>query len=194
MRKNNFAQSVWAILLAILALAWQGCSGQNGETNSNSLANRYTLAITDQRLTLAIDSTTPNHVPFLSLYTDPAGQEHLACLSPAKGQQGHTLIFSLASQLLAKRIPFAVEGPDGLGQVSGFYLRDRDQVYVASSSLLAISLVDQSGRVKQRINYGKTNDGQATFPAIVSPNNPMMTGPGRLLLPVLPDGNWTFMT
>ncbi|MCU0449365.1 MAG: DUF4221 domain-containing protein [Bernardetiaceae bacterium] len=163
------------------------------ETNSQPV-DRYNLSIANEPLIFAIDSTTPNHSPFLSLYTDSAGREYLAYLSRGKGQTGNIQFFTLANQQLAKRIPVAVEGPDGVGDMRGFYVRDLDNVYIAASSTLSLAHVNQEGRIKNKVNYAITSTGRSTFPTIVGLRNPVMIRQGELLLPMTTVGSWLQMT
>jgi hypothetical protein len=151
------------------------------------------LAISDQQLTFPLDSNTANRTDFLSLYTDPGGQEYLAYASQNK-QENRILFYALANQKLAQTLTLATQGPDGVGKMSGFYVRDLDNVYVASRNALFIALVGRDGRIKQKFLYKKTDSGEATFPAHVHLNKPLFFMGGRLLLPVLPDDNWTYMT
>jgi Domain of unknown function (DUF4221) len=174
------------LALLLLALA---CSPSDTQKTSD---NQPVLVITDRQLTFPLDSNTANHTDFLSLYTDPAGREYLAYASKDK-QQNRILFYALAEQKLAQVLTLATEGPDGVGKMRGFYVKDMDNVYVASRSTLFIALVGRDGRIKQKFSYQKTDTGEGPFPANVRLGNLSFVG-GRLLLPMLPDGNWTYMT
>jgi hypothetical protein len=162
-------------------------------TEKSQDINEWQLGITDKKIVLAIDSLTINHTKALQLYTDSANQEYL-CYANVHKSKNQLLIFDLQKQTLSKRIDLATEGPHGVGSMSNFYLKDWATLYVTSYSTQFVGVVDEVGQLKHKINYSLTTQQEAVFPSITDYHNPILFEKDKILLPILPDGNWTYMS
>ncbi|WP_221407741.1 DUF4221 family protein [Thermoflexibacter ruber] len=168
-------------------------SCSTSDSQNKTLENLPILNISNQILTFEIDSNVINRTKFLYTYTDENGKEYLAYAN-VTNKRNEILVFSLDSKELVKIIPIDIEGPNGVGFIRGFYIKDWNTIYVTSHSTLYIAIINQYGEIKRKIDYSRTKDNQNTSPAIVDYHNPILFDRHKILLPILPDGNWTYMT
>lgn len=188
---NSPKQKIYHLIPFLLCALCFSCN--TSEQNSTRTEKESILSISKQVLTIEIDTTVINHTKFLSIYKDENENEYLAYAN-VTNKRNEILLFSLDTKKLVKTIPIEVEGPNGVGYISGFHIYDWNNIYVTSRRALFIAIVDENGKIKHKINYAKTNNSGRVFLAIIDFYNPMLFHNSQILLPILPEGSWADMT
>lgn len=147
---NKFVS--WAFLLLIFV----SCSNKE---ISNDV---YSLEPTDDFLEYEIDSDT--EIPLFNLYTfEDNGVEYLTFSNRFSRT---ILIYDLNAQELVKKVVFAGEGPNGIGNwLFGYFVKDMNHIYVPSANREEIFITDTTGILRDKIDYSLTEDGESTVKA-----------------------------
>ena len=67
-----------------------------------------------------------------------------------------------------KTVEIDREGPNGITRLSGYYIKDFDEIYLTTGSLPFIARTDTTGRIFQKISYEKSDDGTLLIPSFRS--------------------------
>ena len=137
-----------AILLLIFSLF--SCGG------NNSGPNLVTLIKTDKTLSFPLDSETRSFARALFPFTDSDGKEYLTFQNALKNE---ILFYEMNSGKFLYKIKPDMEGPNGIGRLSGYYINDLNHIYLTGLSKPDVILIDSTAEVKERMNYGSTSDG-----------------------------------
>lgn len=142
--------------------------------------DRYTLEKADEILSFPImdEVRVPQDVVFLF---NEKGKRYLSFQNLP---QNDILIYSIDSQSLVKRLFVDVEGDNSVvGGFGGYYLADMEHIFIPSLYVNTISVVDTAGKVRQKIQYSKTTEGQSLKPFIPDDKSQMIFVGGVLYIP-----------
>ena len=142
---NNFTLIVFCISFL------NSCQTDNN--SGNDYSPRYDSELTANRevLKLPLDSDTPPNSICLKYFSPNVNEEYLFFLNK---HINTILIFDLNKRKLIRKIPIKKEGENSIGKASSFTIKNLDSIYVASSGKTILYLIDSSGLIKRKIDYG----------------------------------------
>ena len=150
--------------LLLLVFAVLSCSGKK-----NNLNNKVPLYATDKMKSFNLDSDTKYNAFYLYPFSDSVGKEYLSFLNYSSNQ---VLFYDLKSCNFLFKINMPAEGPDGIVQPSGYYIKDLDNIYLTSYAYSGLIQVDTASHIIKRIPYGKTDSGFKFLPSYVLSSHP----------------------
>lgn len=104
------------------------------------------------------------HIPLFNLYT--FRQDGCEYLTFSNMWTRTLYIYDLLKGNLVKRIAFQAEGPNGIGgDLFGYYMTDFNHIYIPNTSQNVIYLSDTTARIKQKILFDLTEEGDDPVPA-----------------------------
>lgn len=155
---------LYLCLYTALAFAVLSCSGKK-----NNLNNKVSLYATDKIKSFNLDSDTKYNAFYLYPFSDSVGKEYLSFLNYRSNQ---VLFYDLKSCNFLFKINMPAEGPDGIVQPSGYYIKDLDNIYLTSYAYSGLIQVDTASHIIKRIPYGKTDSGFKFLPSYVLSSHP----------------------
>jgi len=111
-----------------------------------------------QKLSFPIDESTKTKIFTLSTYTEEAtGKEYLTFQNQTRNE---ILFYDIATQNPAFKIMPEVEGPDGIGFLRGYRIKNLDSIFVAVQGKNEVCLINKQAELKDRFRYDETEDGK----------------------------------
>ena len=144
------------LLSFVLIISFVACK------SNHSSKDQYSLVKTEKTLSFPLDDETRSWFMTLFPYTDVDGKEYLTFQN---GRTNEIQIYEMNSGVPVRKIRPALEGPDGIGRLFGYYIKDLNNIYTTSIMRPVISLIDSTAKVKERIDFGKCPDGIISFDA-----------------------------
>ncbi|MDR0795647.1 MAG: DUF4221 domain-containing protein [Tannerella sp.] len=127
------------------------CGGNNAGEDS------VTLIKSEKTLSFQLDSETKSVILALFPYTDPDGKEYLTFQNARKNE---ILFYEMNTGKFLYKIKPYLEGPDGVGRLLGYHIKDLNTIYLTNRDRKPVFVViDSTAAVKERINYGKDVNG-----------------------------------
>ena len=138
---------------------------QNREIKNASY--NYTLNETENKLTY--ESTNPIGIRLLAIipFTDKNGERYLSFQT----MSNEIHIYEMFTGKHCKKVEIEREGPNGITQLLGYYIKDFDEIYLTNPHLPFIARTDTTGQIFQKISYEKTEDGKLLLPSSNSDNS-----------------------
>jgi hypothetical protein len=156
--------------LSILAFA---CSSKNNEKQITVSEIDSVHLVKASTKIFALDSATSYQTLFMSVYKDGInGKQYLLYENRIKST---IQFYDYNTGVLFKEIALKKEGPDGVGNIRGFYVKTMDSIYVMSSKSYQYILISGRGTVLKRyklINGRNVNDW--SMPAIYTSTPPIL--------------------
>lgn len=139
-------------LLAVISLfCLLSCVDKKVQTKES-----YNLVASDKQLSFALDPNTKTFILALFPFTDETGKEYLTFQNQ---DQNEILFYDMNSRKLEFKVKPAYEGPNGVGQVLGYYVHTIDSIFLTISGINEIVLVNRNAEIKDKINYERAEDG-----------------------------------
>lgn len=139
-------------LLAVISLfCLLSCVDKKVQTKES-----YNLVASDKQLSFALDPNTKTFILALFPFTDETGKEYLTFQNQ---DQNEILFYDMNSRKLEFKVKPAYEGPNGVGQVLGYYVHTIDSIFLTISGTNEIVLVNRNAEIKDKINYERAEDG-----------------------------------
>ena len=107
-------------------------------------------------MSFALDPNTKTFILALFPFTDETGKEYLTFQNQ---DQNEILFYDMNSRKLEFKVKPAYEGPNGVGQVLGYYVHTIDSIFLTISGTNEIVLVNRNAEIKDKINYERAEDG-----------------------------------
>jgi hypothetical protein len=175
----------YTVLILLIFLSF--CTKQRN--GGHDKKNEVTLIPSGQIVKIPIDSNTTLDCMSMFYYKDrDTGEEYLTYLNSYKNE---VQFYNLKSQKLEHKVTCALEGPDGVGEISGFRVISRDSIYLTSR--WSIFLVNSNGNIMDKIDYSK-----GTFIEDNAPLNKVMPSPyissSRVYTPLVVKDNKLYIT
>ena len=139
-----------ALTFLLLIFSLSSCNRKHTESNWVALIK------TEKTLSFPLDSETKSLIVALFPYTDSEGKEFLTFQNERKNE---ILFYEMNSGKFLYKIKPAREGPDGIGRLFGYHIKDLNTIYLTKLSRPEVILIDSTAKVKERINFGITSDG-----------------------------------
>jgi len=139
-------------LLAVISLfCLLSCVDKKVQTKES-----FNLVASDKQLSFALDPNTKTFILALFPFTDETGKEYLTFQNQ---DQNEILFYDMNSRKLEFKVKPAYEGPNGVGQVLGYYVHTIDSIFLTISGTNEIVLVNRNAEIKDKINYERAEDG-----------------------------------
>ena len=116
----------------------------------------YNLINTGDQLQFPLDSRTTNSLLYMNPYKDKNGIEYLTFQNETKNE---ILFYDINTQKLKFKIEPEIAGDNGVGLFLGYHILNLDSIYLTNYDFQEISLIDQSAKVKDKIEYEYAEDG-----------------------------------
>jgi hypothetical protein len=116
----------------------------------------YTLKPSEKHLSFPLNTNTKSNINALFLYKNGDGVEYLTFQNP---NQNEIYFYDINNEQLEFKISPSVEGANGVGFFTGYYIHNLDSIYVTNSGMNEIALINRNAIVKDKIQYEKTEDG-----------------------------------
>ena len=140
-----------AILCVITFLFFSLISCNRNHTKNHLVA----LKKMEKTLYFPLDSETKTLIIALFPYTDSDGTEYLTFQNERKNA---ILFYEMNTGKFLYKIKPAMEGPNGIGQLFGYHIKDLNNIYLTGFRSEVI-LIDSAAKVKERINFKTISDG-----------------------------------
>ena len=140
------------------------CSSEKKE-----IIDSHELKSTGQIKSFELDSDVKYNAFYLYTFKDKDNKEYLSFLN-YRTNQLH--FYDLTTEQFLFKVDLDSEGPDGVSQISGYYIQDFDNIYVSSYAYSGLIRVDTTGHILQKIPYGKTDKGYTVLPSYTPSSHP----------------------
>jgi len=114
-----------------------------------------------------LDSVTSGSSDY-KVYLDLKKQRIFAFDNPSKNR---IYVYNYDRQKLIKFIEFQREGPEGIGQMEGFYIHTLDSIFIPSTQNQALYLVNQNSKIVKKYPYPK-REGRDFLQIFFTSHNP----------------------
>lgn len=105
--------------------------------------------------------------------------------------KNHLLIYNLNNRELVNRIDIAKRGPNGFGEVKGFYPIKKDSILITPTYKYGLGIINAKGEKTATLSYDKYKEYSRT-----RDNNDthIYQHENKLYLPMFLEGNWTMLS
>jgi hypothetical protein len=117
--------------------------------------NIFFLEKSNKQLIFPIDERTKNSPLALFPYKDKEGKEYLTFQNPI---QNEILFYDMNLTKLEFKVIPSYEGDNGVGPISGYYVKNLDSIFLTIRGFNDIVLIDKNTIIKEKIEYYETND------------------------------------
>ena len=152
----------------ILGLLTGACKQKNPVDGQNA-SGSYELKKSDRKISFELDSDTRYNGFYLYPFTGKDGKEYLSFLNYRTNQ---LLFYDFETCDFLFKTEMDREGPDGISLISGYYIKDFDNMYVSSYSDQGLLRIDTSRHIVQKIPYGVTAGGYTVVPSYTPSSYP----------------------
>lgn len=129
------------------------CCTFTEETSLNqtySFEDTYTFEKTSE-VRFPLDSVTPYYSRCSQYFTSVNDM----LMAVENSSENRIYLYNLNTKELIKFISFEQDGPEGIGQMEGFYIHTLDSIFVPSTNMQALFLLNQQGKVVKKYAYPK---------------------------------------
>lgn len=151
---------LYALLSCVFLLS---CNGKK-----NKPVDTCWLEATGQVKSFPLDAEVRYNAFYLYTFSEK-GKEYLSFLNYRTNQ---ILFYDLDTGHFLFKMELDAEGPDGIVQASGYYVKDFDNIYVSSYAYNGLIRVDTACHVVQKIPYGETDSGYKVLPSYTPSSHP----------------------
>lgn len=137
------------------------------DKSSNSYS--YNLKSSETIKSFTLDSDVRYNAFYLYTFSDDRGKEYLAFLNYRTNQ---ILFYDLKTTDFLLKLNLNSEGPHGIVQPTGLYVKDLDHIYVSSYAYSGLVRVDTACHIVQKIPYVTTSKGYNVLPSYTPSSHP----------------------
>ena len=141
------------------------CKREKGEIQDD-----YTLEATENIKSFPLDSYV-KYNPFYLWTFEENGKRYLSFLNYGTTQ---LYFYDFDTEKFLSKVTLEQEGPDGVGMLSGYYIKDFNHIYVSSYIYQGIIRVDTTGVIVQKIPYRKTGSGYKIISSYNASSHPYL--------------------
>lgn len=152
-----------------ITLVMISCGKRKADVNEQSIHYDYELTSKEKIKSFELDNDTYYNAFYLYRFTDDLGQEYVSFLNYRTNQ---ILFYDFSSCQLLFKTELPSEGPHGVNRISGYYIKDWNNIYVSSYGIPGLIRIDTAGLIRQKIPYGKTNEGYEIIPSYEPSSRP----------------------
>ena len=106
------------------------------------------LKATGEVKSFELDSDVRYNAFYLYTFSDETGKDYLSFLNYRTNQ---LLFYDWKTARFLSKVELDADGPNGVAQVSGYYAKDFNHLYVSSYAYSGLIRVDTTGRIVQKI-------------------------------------------
>lgn len=166
------------VCCALLYFLFVSCGGKKTQS-----ADSYELGNTGKTKMFRLDDDVRYNAFYLYTFADKQGKNYLSFLNYRTNQ---LLFYDWNTEDFLFKVELPAEGPNGVTQVSGYFVKDFDRMYVSTYAYNGLLQVDTMGRVVQRIPYGTTSGGYKILPSYTPSSHPYIApisvGDGKMYI------------
>ncbi len=143
-----------------------GCISCSNEKKTHSYS--YGLETTNQVKKIALDSDVRYNAFYLYTFSDK-DREYLSFLNYRTNQ---ILFYDFEKSEFLFKLNLEAEGPNGVVQPTGLYVKDLDNIYVSSYAYAGLIRADTTCKIIQKIPYGTTSNGYKVLSSYTPSSHP----------------------
>ena len=162
---RNMKTFIYYSIISLFLLGSYSCKGEKGEPQDN-----YTLEATENIKSFPLDSYV-KYNPFYLWTFEENGKRYLSFLN-YRTTQLHFYDFDTEKFLF--KVTLEQEGPNGVGMLSGYYIKDFKHIYVSSYAYEGLIRVDTAKTIVQKIPYRKTDSGYKIISSYNASSHPYL--------------------
>ncbi|GHT70450.1 hypothetical protein AGMMS50239_38850 [Bacteroidia bacterium] len=148
------------ILSVFFCLLFFSCQ-QKKKEGAQTVSYRYSLQETGQTLSYENDKPMKYGISSVFPFTDKNGRKYLTF---REYDQNEIQIYEMYTGNHYKTVNIAMEGPNGIGHLAGYYIKNFDEIYLNNAMLPFIARSDTSGHIFQKISFEKSDEGLVLVP------------------------------
>ncbi|MDR1258032.1 MAG: DUF4221 domain-containing protein [Tannerellaceae bacterium] len=169
-----------SLSIAMLVSCTDRVATIKNEKAGKLVATHQLTAVAEKRIFL--DDDTAPQPPYMQMIEDVPGMRILTFLNP---HNQSVYLYDYDTERYIKKISYEKEGPDGILNPAGYYIKNMDSIYVYNMPLIELVLTDSAAHVKDKISfYNKEPDWALYNPQyLFSTTCPMINTGNRLVLP-----------
>ena len=152
------------VYYALLCFLFFSCRGEKMQ-----YIDSYELKSTNKIKKFRLDDDVRYNAFYLYTFVDRQGKSYLSFLNYRTNQ---LLFYDWNTEDFLFKVELPAEGPNGVTQVSGYYIKDFDHIYVSTYAYNGLLRVDTTGQIVQKIPYGTTPDGYKVLPSYTPSSHP----------------------
>lgn len=118
----------------------------------------------------------------------------LECLVYLNSFSNSLEIFELENGVHKETLKYDFDGPEGVGEIRGFYYLSEDSILLTSKSFRLISLVNSESHVVDKLSYQKNDEITGPFYSRSDYNNMIQVGDGKLFFTQYPRSPWNALS
>lgn len=145
MKKNNI------LIVFLMMFYFLSCNNKKNDRNDT-----YFLDESEKQLSFFLDKSTKNFIIALFPYIDCDGKEYLTFQNFG---QNEILFYNMDSGNLEFKVKPEFTGQNGVGEFVGYFIHNLDSIFLTSSSIEEITLINKSATVIDKYQYEKSEDG-----------------------------------
>jgi hypothetical protein len=149
-------------LFIISCMVFFSCRQKEGKQVASY---QYSLQETGKILSHESDKPLVYSILAVFPFTDKTGRKYLTF---QEYHRNRIHIYEMYSGKHYKTLEIDEEGPDGITQLHGYFIKDFDEIYLTNSGLPFIARTDTTGRIVQKISYAKSDNGMVLLPSFTS--------------------------
>ena len=153
------------LLIILFLFGMLACTGEKKEGFSHELVK------SDKKKSFSLDDNTRYNAFYLYTFNDNRGKEYLSFLNYRSNQ---ILFYDFETGDFQFKTEMNREGADGISLISGYYIKDFDNMYVTSYDFPGIIKIDTSEHIVQKIPYGTTSQGYTIVPSYAPSSRPFI--------------------
>ena len=149
------------VLYIIIPLAFVSCKQKSNNPNAS-----YNYSLQKMGKILSLETNTPLNVRLVAIFSfsDKKGNRYLSF----QENNNRIHIYEMFTGKHFKTLEIDREGPNGVTQLYGYYIKDFDEIYLTNPNLPFVARTDTTGRIFQKISYEKSDDGTLLLPSFSS--------------------------
>ena len=156
---------IYYSIISLFLLGSYSCKGEKGEPQDN-----YTLEATENIKSFPLDSYV-KYNPFYLWTFEENGKRYLSFLN-YRTTQLH--FYDFDTEKFLSKVTLEQEGPNGVGMLSGYYIKDFKHIYVSSYAYEGLIRVDTAKTIVQKIPYRKTDSGYKIISSYNASSHPYL--------------------
>lgn len=144
----------FSLFCLVVVLFFTSCSTSvvsSENKQKGKLQATHTLVVSGEK-NILLDETVAPESPYLQMYYDSSGSRILTSLNT----YNHSIyFFDYDKGRFMNKVSYSKEGPDAILGIGGYYIKNRDSIYIYNRPLVEVALTDHLGVVKERISLRK---------------------------------------
>lgn len=147
------------------------CSNKHSLNQEQKKTSNFSLIGSEKSKSFELDEDTRYNAFYLYTFSDKNNKEYLSFLNYRTNQ---ILFYDFETCDLLFKIDMDTEGPNGVGQISGYYIENIDNIYVSSYSTPGLIKIDTAETIVRKFPYDTTSNGYRVVPSYTPSSHPYL--------------------